>query len=622
MFYRENYENYVNAFVADMLEHPGDDTCRLVMADYLSQHGNDKLASLIRTQIALATLPEDAPERLELEKRERQLLTQHGDEWAENLQKFIVEGSVVKFHRGFPDLVISAENFLNPEWMQELRDTSPVTSLCIVAKDEDEAGKVAISPQLTSLDSLTIAIGTPPSDALAHGDGLPHSQMDETTRQARAQIGINLAGNPAAASLRRLSLPHLYLGDGGVMPLIDSPYLTELRELDLQGNALTDLTIRRMADSTQPCRLEKLALHHQYNRPCRVYDLRDGQAHPVGVPAQAEPASPPTGPGAIRLSPFVRNSYLRERLTSFTAKAMEQLASSPRLSHLKQLSTNLSVMRDGHSQLPQSMAGIIANSPLRQQLTHLDFYQERPPIGEHDRNDAVVSALGDDLQHTQGQLRHLGLHDIEMGDEALRSVLGKPAMADLHSFTLRNLNWDNGGPLRWENNPPPPMPQALFDAALAPKLRRLALKNFLVDATALNAIADSSRLEHLTHLTLVEHWLDASRKDFYSTGAESQLTRAGEAMNRIANAEKSRNLRVLRLRDDSIPFEPPSSPDIHGDDTHAGYPVIVPPRISHLLLTGRRFPKLEELDIWPVGHRDRPAIDRQLYDRLAEGRSA
>src|SRR5437764_13946726 len=83
------------AFLADIIEHPDDDTPRLVYADYLDERG-DPRAEFIRVQCQLAKLPEGDARREELEARERALLKAHKKEWLGPLNR------LVKDRRGQP----------------------------------------------------------------------------------------------------------------------------------------------------------------------------------------------------------------------------------------------------------------------------------------------------------------------------------------------------------------------------------------------------------------------------------------------------------------------------------------------------------------------------------------
>jgi uncharacterized protein (TIGR02996 family) len=55
-----------DAFLADILAHPDDDTPRLVYADWLAEHGDPDRAAFIRTQIEAHRSPEFDRRRYEL----------------------------------------------------------------------------------------------------------------------------------------------------------------------------------------------------------------------------------------------------------------------------------------------------------------------------------------------------------------------------------------------------------------------------------------------------------------------------------------------------------------------------------------------------------------------------
>ena len=74
-------------FLRDILENPGDDTPRLIYADWLDERG-DPRGMFIRVQCALARVPDDDPCRAELMRREKSLLRLHKKTWVEPLRGF------------------------------------------------------------------------------------------------------------------------------------------------------------------------------------------------------------------------------------------------------------------------------------------------------------------------------------------------------------------------------------------------------------------------------------------------------------------------------------------------------------------------------------------------------
>src|SRR5215207_1617840 len=72
------------AFEADLTAHPDDDTPRLVLADWLEEHGDRHTAAraeFIRVQIELARLPDEDPRREALTRRQDELLKEHEQAW-------------------------------------------------------------------------------------------------------------------------------------------------------------------------------------------------------------------------------------------------------------------------------------------------------------------------------------------------------------------------------------------------------------------------------------------------------------------------------------------------------------------------------------------------------------
>src|SRR5262245_31152087 len=67
--------------LADCKDHPEEDAPRLVLADWLDDHGEADRAEFVRAQVELARLDEDDPRRPALLARERGLLERHVAAW-------------------------------------------------------------------------------------------------------------------------------------------------------------------------------------------------------------------------------------------------------------------------------------------------------------------------------------------------------------------------------------------------------------------------------------------------------------------------------------------------------------------------------------------------------------
>jgi uncharacterized protein (TIGR02996 family) len=94
-------------FLQAILDEPGDDSVRLVAADWLAEHGNAARAEFIRLQVALARRPNDdacraacrpphfsgCPDR-RLLQRERKLWRHHGCDWEAEVRRPVAEADV------------------------------------------------------------------------------------------------------------------------------------------------------------------------------------------------------------------------------------------------------------------------------------------------------------------------------------------------------------------------------------------------------------------------------------------------------------------------------------------------------------------------------------------------
>src|SRR5262245_49014270 len=81
--------------MADILEHPDDDTPRLGYADWLEESGGGDergRAEFIRVQVRLARMDADDPERGALRAREEAMLEEHGVLWRRGFPAGLVEG--------------------------------------------------------------------------------------------------------------------------------------------------------------------------------------------------------------------------------------------------------------------------------------------------------------------------------------------------------------------------------------------------------------------------------------------------------------------------------------------------------------------------------------------------
>src|SRR5262245_38135191 len=114
-------------FFATILDAPHEDAPRLVYADWLEEHG-DQRAEFIRVQCELAPLPQSHPDADRLADRGTRLLLVHGDEWRWELPEWARQGC--EFERGFVHHVAIWTHW-RPHFGQHLSECAPVVKITL-----------------------------------------------------------------------------------------------------------------------------------------------------------------------------------------------------------------------------------------------------------------------------------------------------------------------------------------------------------------------------------------------------------------------------------------------------------------------------------------------------------
>src|SRR5262245_9047746 len=270
---------------------PPDDAPRLILADWLEEHGQPERAEFIRVQCQLAQADDDAPEYPALRRREQQLWLKYKSLWRTSLPPRMRD---FPFRRGFvhpQGIHLTARRFLqldedafadSPLWdvglklrgrvsLNELGGADRLRRLAGLDLDcaEVEAGRLAellAAPTLDNLRSLGIRGGP---FTLDHVQAVVESPvLGRLTRLAirNSPLGREgaelLAVAPGLRKLSVLELIHCRLGDAGLRALMTSPHLKGLRELQVPSNGLTASAVRALAECRHLRGLRVLDLQH------------------------------------------------------------------------------------------------------------------------------------------------------------------------------------------------------------------------------------------------------------------------------------------------------------------------------------------------------------------------
>jgi len=256
------------ALLRDARENPKDLTPRLIMADWLEDHGDAHdaaRAELIRLQCHLERKGLPEAERSRLWEQESELFRAHGKTW---LGPLAGQVSRAEFRRGLLRLTLQPSRLLTRggmtltaseafAWVEELwleklspaglcrllasriLNGIPILRLPHARGRAEIAARLADSPRLSGLRELDL-----------HG----------------CWIGVDgarsLAASPHASNLLTLGLDFNGLGEEGVRALLTSPNLVGLERLRLEGNNLGPTGAAVVIEAGLPERLRFLSLHY------------------------------------------------------------------------------------------------------------------------------------------------------------------------------------------------------------------------------------------------------------------------------------------------------------------------------------------------------------------------
>jgi uncharacterized protein (TIGR02996 family) len=222
------------AFLADIADHPEDDSLRLIYADWLEDSGQVERAAFIRVQCELARLPRDDPRRRELKTRERELQEKHERQWLGPLLDFVEDWG---FQRGLLEAVTFCRSDLRA---------------------------VLGSPHLGCLHDLELARVGPRADAVCEvleESPLPGRLERLAVRDSLLRLrGVEALRRASFVSLKELDLDGNSLCPDSVWALRQSRFWPNLVALSLNRNPLRDQGASELLAAPRPPRMDLLRL--------------------------------------------------------------------------------------------------------------------------------------------------------------------------------------------------------------------------------------------------------------------------------------------------------------------------------------------------------------------------
>jgi uncharacterized protein (TIGR02996 family) len=308
------------ALLADCKEHPDQEGLRLILADWLEEHGtslDQARAELIRAQIEHERLQPDDPARKVQFSRARQLQQRHGRAWLGPLAEWVPEEWVCD--RGLLAVAVTVPA-LRSRALGELASSEAwawVELVCIKGARDVDIARLAASPLLAGPTSVAFLhpsdLGPAGAQALAQAAWMDRIVGLDLGRQELTPRGLQvLFASPHLGRLRQLDYPVAHLTPECLEVVAASAVARRLERLGLWGNDMGDDGVAALLDPATFSRLQVLDLHANL-----IGDA--GASTLAGCPALAA----------------LRRLDLRDnRIGSAGAAA---LASSPHLSSLKAL---------------------------------------------------------------------------------------------------------------------------------------------------------------------------------------------------------------------------------------------------------------------------------------------
>ncbi len=417
-------------FLQAIIDHPEDDTARLIYADWLEDHGDADQAEFIRVQLALARLTEVDECRPQLLGREVYLLARHCKEWGRPVRGLARRW---EFRRGcLEGITLPLGRFLRDG--EKLFRLAPIRNVQLAGR-EGNLEDLAACPHLSRVSELTLRNTKGRLGPLVHS---PH------LRGVRGLRFQNL-GHIAETECHELdTLSELETLDlqVGLYPRrhqdLRGDRWPRLRSLRLSAGSLDSRLIDRVIHQLEVLDLSHcglgleliagLLLLPKRTLPLKVLVLA---GNPFGLDLGGRPHSRDQGAFfAERLAPNLHALDLRR--CSLHRAFAQALVQSPNLSRLTRLNV-------GFNPLGGQWLQALADSPHLDRLTHLGLARL------FDEQSSILSWL--ELLDTPN-LPRLAALDLRYNDldATAAKVLAATSLPDrLYHLDLRHNRLGNGG---------------------------------------------------------------------------------------------------------------------------------------------------------------------------------
>ena len=238
-------------------QRPEDVTPRLIVADWLEEHGDDAdlaRAEFIRLQVQARLPPKTGG-------RPRALIALHAEAW---LGPFADLGDAVSFERGMVALNVPVPRITGRAGAKLARGEAMfwLEKVELLQANDDAVVRLVESPLMPQIGNLVIAhanLASKAATALFRSTATTGLVALDLNNNRLSNLGVSaLGGSPDLAGLRSLNLWLNRVGTRGAVALANTHHLHNLRHLNLAANSIRAEGLAALVGSRLMANVESL----------------------------------------------------------------------------------------------------------------------------------------------------------------------------------------------------------------------------------------------------------------------------------------------------------------------------------------------------------------------------